>query len=76
MQDGKPIKVSSISYKTRKDSLGEKINQIQVHLSNGCSSPLFQAPKQDNQSELKTLILNDSAIIKKIQGTKDGEVIR
>jgi len=65
MQDDKPIKVSSISYRAN----GTYINQIHVHLSNGADSPILQGPKKSD-SELKTLTLNDPAQIKKIQGTK------
>ena len=71
MQCDKPIKVTSISYRTR----SHYINQIQVHLSNGSVSPVFQGPCQAD-SELKTLRLNDSSLIKKIQGTTEGYHIR
>ena len=71
MQVDKPIKVSSIGYKTRINV----INQIQVHLSNGSSSIVFQGPKSDKLSELKTLVLNDSAEIRKIKGAKEGYVL-
>ena len=51
------------------------MSHIQVDLSNGKSSTLFQASNAPD-SELKTLNLSDASAVRKIQGTKDGTYIR
>ena len=38
----KPVKVESVSYKTYKYKDGDLINEIQLHYSNGVSSPAFK----------------------------------
>ena len=50
------------------------MSHIQVNLSNGKSSTLFQARNAPN-SELKTLNLSDASAIRKIQGTNTNNVI-
>ena len=50
------------------------MSHIQVNLSNGKSSPLFQASIAPD-SELKTLNLSDASAIRKIQGTTTNTYI-
>ena len=61
----KPIKVVSFDYKCRYHS----INQVQVNLSNGASSPLFASKITDNLSEQKTLKFSDAAMVRRVQGS-------
>ena len=48
------------------------LNKLQVHYSNGKSSPMFGG-KQPSDSTKKTVHLEDVANIRQIQGTKEGE---
>jgi hypothetical protein len=72
MPADKPVKVVSFNYRTN----GFLIQQIQVNLSNGKSSPLFKGSNTKDLSELKTLRIQDIAQVKRVQGTEIHSCIR
>ena len=66
----KPVKVVSVSFRTWKDtSNGDYISEIQLHLSNGASSPIFKGSRTTDISEVKTVQLGDVAKLRKVEGT-------
>ena len=72
----KPSSVSSIDYGTLSEYGGYYlINSIQVHLSNGVSSPLFKGYDEPD-SATQTVNLSDAPSIRRIQGTKIGDWLR
>ena len=66
MPADQPIKLVSVDYWTRDGYL----NKLQVHYSNGKSSPMF-AGKEPSDSAKKTVHLGDVAEIRQIRGTVD-----
>ena len=72
LSGGQPVKAVSFDYWTRKTPGGiTYLNKLQVHYSNGKSSPMF-AGKKPSDSAKKTVHLGDVANIRQIQGTEEG----
>ena len=63
-----------MDYWTRKDGICTYLNKLQVHYSNGKSSPMFAGSKPSDSAK-KTVHLGDVANIRQIQGTKEGKCL-
>ena len=75
LSGGQPVKAVSIDIWTRKRSNFTFLNSLQVHYSNGKSSPMFAGSKPSDSAK-KSVHLGDVANIMQIQGTKEDFFVR